>query len=815
VTAQNTPGFGELLRRHRVAAGLTQETLAERAGLSVYGIQKLERGVTHAYRDTAERLVLALELALDEADRFRSAVEPVRRRGSPPRVDRPANPRGDNLPVALTSFVGRERELASIPPRLRTARLLTLSGSGGSGKTRLAVEMARCVAKDYRDGVRLVELAQVTDPGLVPHALAAAVGVQQAADRPLERALADALRDSETLLVLDNCEHLLDACASLIDLLLRECPSLNILATSREPIGMLGEVAWSVPVLPTPDTAMVSSVADIEGFPAVRLFVDRAVAVQPSFELNSENAGAVAQICRQLDGIPLALELAAARLGALTPGELADRLGERFALLTGGNRAALPRHQTLRGTIDWSYFLLSETQRRVFERLSVFANGWTLKAAETVCAGQGVPTENVLDSVLQLVQKLLIVKMDLPDGRGRYAMLETLRQYAWDKLLERDASEAGETRDRHAAYYSSLMQRVDPALSTTLLPFSGETLSPREFFQILDDAHQNVQLALKWWLDSRRAIEGLELIRALGPLWIWVGVPTDGLRWMEATLELADSVAVPPALRAQALMATGPIALLQGEHARHSAVLEASVALWRVLRDPAGLSQALTPLALGYAARQELDRAREALGESLELARSVGDGFLISGPLMFLGMIAYAEDDYQRASAYLREALDASRSVNRASYRAITTIRSLVLLGHAASKRGEREQAMSRFAEALVYMREIGLGGRMLGYCLDSIAAEFGRSGDIQRAAVLFGAADVHWRRMRAQRLPVAEPDHAEELHAVRVQLGEAAFLEAWRTGRSMDMPHVFDMAIDRTSPGSAASAVMAGPVLK
>jgi non-specific serine/threonine protein kinase len=645
-----------------------------------------------------------------------------------------------------------------------------------------------------------VELDQVIDPALVPRKLAAMLDVQERPDRPLQHVLADALRTSQILVVLDNCEHLLDACASIIDLLLSECPGLNILATSREPIGMLGEVAWSVPVLPTPDIALVSSVAQIERFPAVRLFVDRAVANDTQFVLAADNADAVAQICRRLDGIPLALELAAARLGALTPGELADRLDERFVLLTAGNRAALPRQQTLGATIDWSYLLLSNVQRRVFERLSLLANGWTLEAAEAVCAGEGVPTEQVLDSVLQLVQKSLIVKVD-PHGSGRYGTLETLRQYASQKLHQRDPSEELETRERHAAYYSALMKRLDPALSTTLLPFSGETLSARDFFQTLDDAHQNVQLALKWWLDTRRATEGLELIRALGPLWIWVGVPTDGLRWMEATLELADSVAVPPALHAQALMATGPIALMQGDHERHSAVLEASVALWRTLGDPAGLSQALTPLGLGYAARHEFDGARAVLGESLELARSVGDGFLISGPLMFLGMIAYAEDHFQCAIAYLREALDASRSVDRASYRAITTIRSLVLLGHVESKFGTHERAMSNLREALVHMREIGLAGRMLGYCLDSIAAEWGRAGDVQRAAVLFGAADVHWRSIKGQRLSISEPDHEEERRAVQVQFGETEFQQAWNEGRAMDMERVFDLALASTGP--------------
>jgi len=378
VSTDTTATFGALLRRHRVDARLTQEALAERAGLSVHGIQKLERGTTHPYRDTAARLASALELAPEEADRFRAAVEPVRRRGSAQRETQHETAGGERpqtLPVGLTSFVGREHELVSIPARLHAGRLLTLTGVGGSGKTRMAIEVARQEFARYRDGVRLAELAQVTDPVLVPHRLAVVLGVQESGDRPLEQALAEVLRNSQQLLVLDNCEHLLDACAALVDLLLRECPSLRILATSREPIGIPGEVTWAIFPLAAPDPRLHSSVDEIERSPAVRLFADRASAAQSSFVLDTDNAETVAQICRRLDGIPLALELAADRLDALTPHELASRLDQRFALLTKGNRAAVPRQQTLSAAIDWSYLLLTETQRRVFDRLSVFASG--------------------------------------------------------------------------------------------------------------------------------------------------------------------------------------------------------------------------------------------------------------------------------------------------------------------------------------------------------------------------------------------------------------------------------------------------------
>ena len=280
---------------------------------------------------------------------------------------------------------------------------------------------------------------------------------------------------------------------------------------------------------------------ELERYPAVRLFIDRAALVRSSFVRDSDNAGPVAQICRRLDGMPLALELAAARLDALTPEQLATRLDQRFALLRGGNRAALPRQQTLSATIEWSYSLLTEPQRRVYERLAVFANGWTLEAAESVCSGSPVEVGEALDALLQLVRKSLVMRLDLRDGRARYGMLETVRQYAWDKLRERD-SELDAVRERHASYYSSLVQRLDPAWRTTLLPFSGETLSA-PVFEILDDAHDNVRVALRFWLDAGRATDGLVLIRALGPLWMWRGVPVDGCRWIEAMLDLAAASA--------------------------------------------------------------------------------------------------------------------------------------------------------------------------------------------------------------------------------------------------------------------------------
>ena len=792
MAAQSTTAFGALLRQHRIFAGLTQEALAERAGLSVYGIQKLEAGTTHPYRDTAQRLALALELTSDLGEQFRASVEPVRRHASA-RRDPASSASHHNLPVAVTSFVGREQELADIPPRLQSARLLTLTGVGGSGKTRLAIELSRRLVEQYRDGVWLVELAQVTDPALVPQRVGSVMSVHESADRLMSRALADALRHSHLLLVLDNCEHLLDACAALLDLLLKECPTLNILATSREPIGIPGEVSYGVPSLAAPDPDLSSSVADVQRSLAARMFVDRAAAVQPDFALAAENARAIAQICRRLDGVALALELAAACLDVLTAEQLASRLDHRFRLLTGGNRAALPRQQTLRATIDWSYQLLSETQQRVFERLSVFASGWTLEAAESICGGDGVPAGDVVDAVRQLIRKSLVVRIDVRSGSPRFGLLETLREYAIEKLESRGI-EAGSVGERHAAYYSTLVERLDPAAPTTLLSFSGgseELIAP--VYEVLEEIHDNVGVALRWWLDAGRATEALVLLRALGPLWIVRGVSVEGRRWIEAVLDLAASNAemVPQALYAQALIFAGAATRTYGDFDSARCLLEASVALWRALGDRVGLAQALLNLAATLCLMTELDQATGVANEALAEARAGGNAFTISLALNVLGTVFRLQDKYDRAAVVFGESAALARTVDRPSDRAYVLAAALGALGRVVSKQGDDRQALALFREALTVTRGSWLVGNTLGHCLDWLATVIGAMGDPIRAATLFGAAEVVWQTDRVVRSPLDHLARERDIHAVQAQIDQQTFAEAVAHGRSMTTPAV------------------------
>jgi predicted ATPase/class 3 adenylate cyclase len=349
----------------------------------------------------------------------------------------------NNLPIQLTSFIGREREMREVKALLTQTRLLTLTGSGGCGKTRLALQVAADLLEDYPDGVWFIDLSVLTDPALVPGTVVATLGIHEEPGRPALTTLAEALKPRTLLLILDNCEHLVGACAQLAETLLQTCPNLRIVATSREALGIAGEVAWRVPSLSLPqphELAHPDSLARITQYEAIRLFIERAEAASSDFRVTPHNLRAIVQICQRLDGIPLAIELAAARVKALSVEQIASRLDDRFRLLTGGSRTALPRQQTLRAMMDWSYELLNERERTLFRRLSAFAGGFTLEAAEAVCADEQIPSYEIVDLLTNLVSKSLVV---FRDEEARYKLLETVRQYARDKLLETGGSGRG------------------------------------------------------------------------------------------------------------------------------------------------------------------------------------------------------------------------------------------------------------------------------------------------------------------------------------------------------------------------------------
>jgi predicted ATPase/DNA-binding XRE family transcriptional regulator len=459
--------FGALLRQYRLAAGLTQESLAERAGLSAHGIQKLESGATHPYRDTAERLIRALNLSDGVQAILRMAAAPKpRRRRQPSRPTGQEAASHSHLPMSATTFIARTGEIESVKERLRDNRLLTLIGPGGSGKTRLALEVARHVESEFSDGVWLIDLAPLVDAALVSPTIASTVGIVEEPGRVVLDALTEYFESRQVLLILDNCEHLIDACAEVVDTLLQACARLQFLATSREMLGVAGEALWRVSSLSVVDPGAPATgdgglVEEVGGSESGRLFLERARLVAPSFTITTQNAHAVAEVCHRLDGMPLSIELAAARLSMLSIEQIGAHLDQSFRLLTGGNRTAVRRQQTIRATIDWSYQLLSDRERNLVRRLAVFAGGWCLEAPEALGADAAQPEEDVFEVLSHLVAKSMVQVDTPPETRPtavRYRLLETIRQYAEEKLVE--AGEANLVRARHRDWFMSFAERA-------------------------------------------------------------------------------------------------------------------------------------------------------------------------------------------------------------------------------------------------------------------------------------------------------------------------------------------------------------------
>jgi predicted ATPase/DNA-binding SARP family transcriptional activator/DNA-binding CsgD family transcriptional regulator len=486
-----------------------------------------------------------------------------------------------NLPAPRSSFVGREREMLEVKRSLAMTRLLTLTGAGGSGKTRLALEVGRTLVGAYPDGVWLTELAGISEEELVPQAVARALGVHERPGQPLTDALVEALRAKSMLLLLDNCEHLVDATARLADVLLDGCPRLRVLATSREALGVTGESLWPVPALSVPDSQRPPTVAELEGYEAARLFAERASDRRPGFALGPANVGAVTEVCRGLDGVPLAIELAAARVGTMSVEQISERLGDSLGLLTGGARTAAKRQRTLRGALDWSHELLEEPERALFRRLSVFAGGWTLKAAEAVTPGEGVGGSKVLELLSGLVDKSMVIAEAARDGRVRYRLLEPVRQYALEKLEESGEAEA--VRDRHTEHFLTLAEQAEPRFRRQ---------EEARWLDRLEAEHDNLRAALSWALGDGDPGLGLRLTAALWKFWttrgLGIAAPLRGEPARTETL-LKESLAMDVEMGAKADIAANLEGLAEAAGALGEDVRAAR--LWgaaRALREATG-----------------------------------------------------------------------------------------------------------------------------------------------------------------------------------------------------------------------------------
>jgi predicted ATPase/DNA-binding SARP family transcriptional activator len=697
---------------------------------------------------------------------------PAASTGRPPTRDRPPG----NLPAQLTSFVGRRNEIAEIRELVRAGRLVTLTGVGGVGKSRVAVEVAAGCAPEFSGGAWLVELAALTQPGLVVHAVAAALGVREHPQRPLDDVLAEHLRAAEVLVVLDNCEHLLAEVAEVADRLLGSCPGLRILATSRERIGLTGEVLRPVSGLgvPAPGAGGAGEVGRAE---AVELLLARAAAVQPGFELSEATAPVVAEICRRLDGLPLAIELAAARLNALDVAELAARLDDRFRLLTHASRAALPRHQTLRAVVDWSYELLDDAQRTLFDRLAVFVGGFTLDAVEAVCAdlpdGYAVAAE-----LAGLVDKSMVVAESGGAAPLRYRMLETLRAYAWERLDE--SGQAPALRDRHAAHVLTLVESARVPLRGTRQP---------QWLRRLEAEHGNIRAALGWSIDRGDAATAMRLAGSLYPLWDQHGHYREGRDW--TTRVLAMDAPAPPAARARALNAAAALAVIQGDVGQALAASEQAAALSREAGYPAGLAGALQQLGLVAVYAGDVERAVAMLEESLRNARQAGDRWLEGFTLLFLALAALAGGEYDRIDAVCAQSEAVLRTVGDTEGLAWAS----VMRGLAAWRLRDHTGAARSLRDGIEGFGSLDhLWGLSVGVFLAGQLA--GVRGDHERAVTLLGASEALRESVGAALLLFAQEWLDAALAQARAALTTATVDRAWQAGRAMPPRAAVDLAV-------------------
>jgi non-specific serine/threonine protein kinase len=676
---------------------------------------------------------------------------------------------GLHLPIPLTSFIGREREVAAVVDLLRNdgVRLLTLTGPGGVGKTRLALQAAQIVGPDYADGAVFVDLAPLRDPAQVLPAISRAIGVPEAGDRPISERLPVALEGQSLLILLDSFEQVGAAAPATIDLL-AGCPGLAILATGRGALRVSGEQEFPVPPMMLPDPERLPPLVELAASEAISLFVERAGAVRPGFELTPENAASVAAICRALDGLPLAIELAAARAKVLSPQALLARLEHRLALLTGGARDAPQRQRTLRDAIAWSHDLLTADEKTLFRWLAAFVGGCTLAAAEAVAADSGAG--DVLDGVTSLVDKGLLHLVDQPDLESRFAMLETIRAYASEQLADNKEEETA--RDAHLDYFLGLAERAE-----------SELTGPEQvtWLNRLEAEHYNLRSALNWSLDSGRLEQGLRLAGALLRYWEHHSHYAEEGRWLEKAL--ARSGSEPVDVRAKAVHAAGVIAFWQGDRARAVATLKEAHVLSLEAHDDCGAAFALNRLGTLSLHAGDFASADEYFAEAGVLIRGVGDEDGIAALEGQVGYAAMLRGDYEEAEAHLGEALARYRRLSSK----LGTGRVLIHLGRSYTERGEAARALPLLHEALESDRETG-NRWYLAEALEALAAAAARLEEAERAAWLWGAAGTLRDVLGA---PLPPPDRVRveaEAAAARNKLGEAGFVAAMEMGHSMTL---------------------------
>ncbi len=798
---------------------------AQRLMAAGHGGQVLVSATTaELMRDTLPAEMELLDLGehrlkdLVRSERVFQLVHPTIERSFPPIKSLDSFP--NNLPVQLTSFIGREAELNQAGQKLSSTRLLTLLGSGGTGKTRLSLQLAADLQTTFPDGVWFVELAPVSDPALILQTIASVFGVREQMGMPLLEIILNYLRTKQMLLILDNCEHLIQACATLADQFLHAGPNIKILTSSREALGINGETIYRVPSLSLPDIAQVTMDTLVQ-YEAVQLFVERAITANPRFALTDKNAVSVAQICRRLDGIPLALELAAARITVFSADQIASRLDDRFKLLTGGSRTALPRQQTLRALIDWSYEILSEPERALLRGLSVFSGGWTFEAAEAIFSDL-----DVLNLLTQLVNKSLVV-VDDEGAATRYHLLETIRQYSREKLM--DLGQLETTRTRYLDYFVEFAEQAEAKI---------DSLAVFEWLPRIEADYDNFRSALEWGLDHQ--IESaLRLVSALVDFWFHRGRTVEGIYWTKEALGRLDRL---PKLEGEAahqsimVQAKAWLALVFLAYLNDNPITlkacQACIALSRELADQRMLSISLsiagsTKILLGDPAG-----AFPSLEQGLRIARQSGDKYSLGIALILMAQYSSrVKADFQAAHAYEEEGL-VLLGENETSWGAISAVLSPAT---DAMMRGDYSTARARFLKSLPTFQQLGdehrvnmiqselahmeryeghyqqaeaayrktilvwqkLGHRAaIAHQLESFAFAAKMQEQLQRAAHLFAAAEALREKINIPMNSLERIEYDRQVAELRANMDEKALASYWAAGRAMTMEQAVSYAV-------------------
>jgi predicted ATPase/DNA-binding SARP family transcriptional activator len=688
-----------------------------------------------------------------------------------------------NLPVPLTSFIGRERELKDIAKLLSASRLLTLIGPGGVGKTRLAIQTAHDSIKKFKGAVCWVELVGLQEGPLIPHEIAQALDVREVSSQPMMETLKTHLKSKGLLLVLDNCEHLIEACAQTVEGLLAACPKLKILATSRERLDLFTETTWNVPSLPLPRMQQSLSLQQLKEFASIELFVERAGNVKSDFVLTDENASSIAQICNRLDGIPLAIELASARIKVLSVDEIASRLKDRFSLLTSGSRTALPRQQTLRATIDWSHDLLTEPEQILLRRLAVFAGGFTLEAAEAVCS-EGMKRSDIIDLLGRLVDKSIVIVDASARRQTHYRLLETIREYAIEKLTE--SGEATIIRNQHLEFFTSLAESAAPNA------FGAKTI---KYYEEIDSELDNIRLAVEWAIETRQALIAYRLAAALFYFWYNRSLQGEWLERLRRVFSIPEGNGRTPE-RAKALNSLSFFYWAGMTDVNPRLEIEEALSIGRELGDDHIIGQSLMNLGRNEAVDGNYSKARSLLEEGLRIAQKLGPDHKMEFILVknFLGDVAWHQGDLKNARLFYEEVVSAFKEIRDQNFLAYTARR----LAQVACREGEFEKATLLCRESLSLNQGLRDERGILA-SLSALASIAAARGKFVSAALLFGAVVSLLSALGIRLLHIDEMEYDRNVAALREKLGRVTFEKARVKGAAMSLEQAIEFALKET----------------